>query len=507
MKTRRIAILGGGTAGWLAANHLGYELSADPEVEITVIESADVPIIGVGEGTVPAIKTSLRKFGIHEADLLVACDTTFKNGIKFQGWLDAARHGEGHFYYHPFASPFPDGLDITPTWLDQQPYRPFSDVSTSTRVAEAGRSPKAIASPSYQGEVEYAYHVNAHKFAALLADNAKQRFGVRHLIATVVDADRAQDGSIAALRMASGEALPFDFYVDCSGFVSLLTSRVLKVPFVDKSHQILTDTALVQQVPTDPAAEIPPYTLAVAHEAGWIWDIPVTHRRGTGFVYASACMRESQAIETYARYLGVSPDALSPRKIPMKIGYRQQFWFQNCVALGLAQGFVEPLEATSILVTDFSANLLSRNFPRLRDDAQALRRSYNDAVTYTWERVIDFVQLHYHLSDRSDSAFWRENRHEAHLSDLLRERLARWAIRHPQKNDFTSRFDLFDVDNHLYVLYGMRFATRPLPISDFERRESLGQFEQIARAAEQAIRQLPSHRDWLMGLRAAYPRA
>jgi tryptophan 7-halogenase len=128
-------------------------------------------------------------------------------------------------------------------------------------------------------------------------------------------------------------------------------------------------------------------------------------------------------------------------------------------------------------------------------------------VTYTWERVIDFVQLHYHLSDRSDSAFWRENRHEAHLSDVLRERLARWAIRHPQKNDFTSRFDLFDVDNHLYVLYGMRFATRPLPISDFERRESLGQFEQIARAAEQAIRQLPSHRDWLMGLRAAYPRA
>lgn len=505
MKTRRIAILGGGTAGWLAANHLGCELCADADVEITVIESADVPIIGVGEGTVPAIKTSLRKFGIAEADLMVACDTTFKHGIKFQGWLDAARHGEGHFYYHPFASPFPEGLDITPAWLEQPGRRPFSDVSISTRVAEAQRSPKTIASPPYQGEVEYAYHVNAHKFAALLAGNAKQRFRVQHRIATVVDAERDERGDIAALTTDAGERLPFDFYVDCSGFASLLTQRMLKVPFVDKSHQILTDTALVQQLPTDPADEIPPYTLAVAHEAGWIWDIPVTQRRGTGFVYASAHMSESRAIECYAHYLGVSPDTLSPRKIPMKIGYRQQFWFQNCVALGLAQGFVEPLEATSILVTDFSANLLSRNFPRLHDDAQALRRAYNDAVATTWERVIDFVQLHYHLSDRGDSAFWLENRRGAHLSDVLRERLATWAIRHPLKTDFPSRFDLFDVDNHLYVLYGMRFATRPLPISDFERRESQAQFERVRRASEQAVRELPGHRDWLAGLRAAYP--
>ncbi|MDR7273154.1 tryptophan halogenase [Pelomonas saccharophila] len=505
MKTRRIAIIGGGTAGWLAANHLGYELCADTEVVITVIESADVPIIGVGEGTVPALKTSLRKFGISEADLLVACDTTFKNGIKFQGWLDAAKHGKDHFYYHPFASPFPDGLDITPTWLEQ-PLRNFADVSISARVAEAGRSPKQISSPPYVGEVEYAYHVNAHKFAALLAENARKRFRVQYLVATVVDAERGEDGAITALRMASGEVVPFDFYIDCSGFSSLLAHQVLNVPFVDKSHQLLADTALVQQVPTNPADEIPPYTLALAHEAGWIWDIPVTHRRGTGFVYASAHMSESRALECYARYLGVNPDSLSPRKIPMRIGYRQQFWFQNCVSLGLAQGFVEPLEATSILVTDFSANLLSRNFPRFGEDAQALRRGYNEAVTTTWERVIDFVQLHYHLSDRSDSSFWLENRRSDHLSETLRERLARWAVRHPQKNDFTSRFDLFDVDNHLYVLYGMRFATRPMPISDFERRECLEQFEHVTRAAEQAIRNLPSHRDWLTGLRAAYQR-
>lgn len=506
MKTRRIAILGGGSAGWLAANHLGVELSADPEVEIVVIESADLPIIGVGEGTVPAIKTSLRKFGIGEAELLLACDTTFKLGIKFQGWRDAARVGAGHAYYHPFVSPFPEGLDITPCWLEQRERLPFSDVSIAARVAEAGRCPKRIESAPYVGDVDYAYHVNAHKFAALLAANAQQRFRVRHHVATVVDAERGEDGAITALRCADGQRLAFDFYVDCSGFTALLAQRVLKLPFVDKSHQILTDTALVQQLPLAPDAEIPPFTLARAHEAGWIWDIPVTQRRGTGFVYASAHMREARAIEGFARYLGVSPDALSPRKIAMRIGYRAQAWAHNCALLGLAQGFVEPLEATSILVTDFAAGLLARNFPRWRDDAPALRPGYNAALAYTWERIIDFVQLHYHLSDRTDSDFWRENRRADHLSDLLRERLARWALRHPLKSDFASRFDLFDVDNHLYVLYGLGLATRPLPISDFERRESLVQFERVRRAAEAAIAGLPGHREWLSGLREASAR-
>jgi tryptophan halogenase len=506
MKTNRIAIIGGGTAGWLAANHLGHELRADPEIEITVIESDEVPIIGVGEGTVPAIKASLRKFGISEADLLIACDTTFKNGIKFQGWLDPEKHGKDHFYYHPFASPYPSGLDVTPYWLDRREDMPFSDVSCSTRVAEAMRCPKAVASLPYVGEVDYAYHVNAHKFATLLARNATERFRVRHRIATVVEAERAADGSIDALRLKTGERLEFDFFVDCSGFSSLLTHRTLKVPFVDKSHQILSDTALVQQVATEPGDEIPPFTLATAHAAGWIWDIPVTQRRGTGFVYSSAHMSEERALETFAAYLGLSGNAFSPRKLSMKIGYRRDCWSQNCVALGLAQGFVEPLEATSILLTDFSAGLFARNFPRMRADAVAQRRYFNEVIAYSWERIIDFVQMHYHLSDRTDSAFWLDCRHGDHVSDTLRDRLAKWRLSPPQKSDFFSRFDLFDVDNHLYVLYGMKFATRASPLSGFERGEMQKEFGLMAQTSEALIRSLPSHRDWLAGLRDACAR-
>ena len=506
MKTRRIAILGGGTAGWMAANHLGVELSADREVEITVIESDEVPTIGVGEGTVPAIKTSLRKFGISEASLLLACDTTFKSGIKFENWLDARKHGVGNFYYHPFSSPYPSGLDITPYLLEVQAGHAFQEVSSSARVSEAQRCPKAISSPPYQGEIEYAYHVDARKFAELLARNAIAKYRVRHQIATVVAADRNGAGDIASLRFKNGETAAYDFYVDCSGFAGVLTHRTLQVPFVDKSHQILTDSALVQQVPSGEHDEIPPYTLATAHAAGWIWDIPVAQRRGTGFVYSSRHMDEAQAMEAYRAYLNLPEARFAPRKIPMKIGYRQQFWTANCAALGLAQGFVEPLEATSILLTDFSAGLLARNFPRMQGDAARLSPYCNEVVAYTCERIIDFIQLHYHLSDRSDSDFWRDNRSAAHLSDTLRERLDRWRLGHPRKSDFFSRFDLFDVDNYLYVLYGMKYPTRPIAISDFERSESRAELERVAHRSGRLIDSLPGHREWIAGFREAVAR-
>ena len=507
MKIKTIAIIGGGTAGWLAANHLGRELLADPELSITVIESDEVPIIGVGEGTVPFIKQSLQKFGIGEAELMLSCETTFKTGIRFQGWLDAARHGADHYYLHAFASPFPGGLDVTPAWLEDSGGRPFDDVSVAARLSEAGRSPKQISSGPYVGEADYAYHVNAQQFAQLLSRNAQQRFGVRHQLATIVGAERAADGSIAALRTRSGERLAFDFYVDCSGFASLLTQGVLKVPFVDKSHQVLTDTALVQQVPFGPDEPIAPYTLATAHRAGWIWDIPVTQRRGTGFVYASAYMGEDEAVVAFARYLGRPEAGFVPRKIAMKIGYRQQMWSHNCVALGLAQGFVEPLEATSILLTDFSAQLLSRNFPRQQGDEPALRRHFNEATGQAWERIIDFVQLHYHLSDRSDSDFWLDNRQPGHLSEVLRERLAKWRVAPPQATDFGSRFELFSVENYLYVLYGMKFATRGFPIGEAERREARQQLAQVEARARRLVESLPSHREWLDGLRAAAAQA
>jgi tryptophan halogenase len=501
MKIKRIAIVGAGTAGWLAANHLGVELSAANDVEITVIESKDVPTIGVGEGSVPYLINALKKFGISEAELLYSCDTTFKQGIKFVNWSDSSTQNED--YYHPFDIPYPNGFDVSPYWVAHGKPRPFGDVGIQARICELGLAPKRKSSAEYEGALTYAYHFDALKFAQLLAKNAKERFNVLHEFITVVAAKRSANGNITHLVTSDDTELAFDFYVDCSGFSSILIDKVLKVPFVSKAEQLLTDTVLVQQLAINEADEIPPYTTATAHSAGWIWDIPLTTRRGTGFVYSSKHMSDGEAINEYANYLGIEKENFFPRKIPMDIGYRQESWSKNCVALGLAQGFVEPLEATSIFVTDFSAELLARNFPRDFTDFDIVAPYYNKVLTYVWERVVDFIKLHYCISDRNDSQFWLDNKNEAFISEQLKERLAKFAINTPKKSDFFSQFDLFNDKNFLYVLYGMKFNTRPAKISDREVEHCKILLRSNDKLVSGAVKELLSHKEWLSGLRTA----
>lgn len=503
MKTRRIAIIGGGTAGWMAANHLGVELSRDPDVEITLIESKDVPVIGVGEGTVPRIKNTLKKFGISEVELITACDMTFKQGVKFANWMDAATHGESNAYYHPFSPPYPHGYDLTNYWLNNSDFIEFSALSEFYRVAEDNKSPKKVSSPPYEGVVDYAYHFDAAKFSGLLAKNARSRFSVKHIFETVKYVKQSNDGSIKSLVYESGHEQHFDFYIDCSGFSSLLSERALDIPFVDKSHQIMTDTALVYRQMTSPDDEILPYTLSTAHKAGWVWDIPLTNRRGMGFVYASDYMSEDQAVEGFSRYVGRDLANQDLRKVAMNIGYREIFWEKNCVSLGLAQGFVEPLEATSILMTDFSANLIARNFPYNQENMRAIANHCNKLVQYTWERIIDFVQLHYCLSDRRDSDFWRVVTESPDLSDLLQERLELWKLQPPQKTDFFSRFDIFGPENYLYILYGMNYPTRANALSDAEKVRFGKIVEDVQNKSQQMSSSLLSHRKWLFELEKA----
>lgn len=502
MKIKRIAIIGGGTSGWLAANHLGSSLSADEEIEITLIESPDVPTIGVGEGTVPYIMKGLKRFGISEAELLISCDATFKQGIKFVNWMDTTRHGENH-YYHPFDEPYPAGFDVSAYWLAHESNRPFGDVGIQSRICELGLAPKRKSSGEYEGMLSYAYHFDAAKFANLLAKNAKQRFNINYLSATIEGANVDSDGNITHLITNDGGELAFDFYVDCSGFSSILIDKQLKVPIKSKANELLTDSVLVQQVPLTGSEPLNPYTTATAHKAGWIWDIPLTTRRGTGFVYASKYMSDEEALELYAQYLGVEVSEISPRKIPMQVGYREKFWHKNCVALGLAQGFLEPIEATSILLSDFSAELLARNFPKHMSDIEKLAPYYNKVITYTWDRTVDFIKLHYCISDRTDSPFWQDNSNEQTLSDELKERLSRFEISPPNQSDFFSKFDMFDEKNFLYVLYGMNFHTNKSTISPQELKHCKQLFESNDALVSEAANQLLNHKDWLVGLKAA----
>lgn len=504
MKIKRIAIVGGGTAGWLAANHLGVELSRDPEITITLIESKDVPIIGVGEGTVPRIRDTLKKFGISELELITTCDVTFKQGIKFANWLDYGNaHGENNFYYHPFAPPYPFGYDLTHYWLNSGNAFEFAKLSDAYTLSELKKSPKQKSSAPYEGVVDYAYHFNAASFSELLAKNARNKFSVKHKFETVERAVKNADGSIKSLMYASGQEEEFDFYIDCSGFAALLLGNTLNVPFVDKSKQIITNSALVYRQSLSDDEELSPYTLATAHNAGWVWEIPLTSRKGCGFVYSDNFINDDDAVKTFSEYLGKDLQNENVRKIPMKIGYRNLFWEKNCVALGLAQGFVEPLEATSILVTDFSASLIARNFPCMVEDMPALSEYCNKVATYTWERVIDFVQLHYILSDRRDSDFWHESTKRENISDVLSDRLEIWKINSPKKSDFFSRFDIFGPENYLYVLYGMGFPTRSGYLGDEDRERSKECFLAAQQKSFQMSQALLSHRKWLTELKKA----
>lgn len=491
---KKIAIVGGGTAGWLTANHLGQALLGK-NTEITLIESPTIPTIGVGEGTVPSIRHSLEKFGIRETDFIRACDVTFKQSIKFVNWLDKTKHGE-NYYHHLFDHPYIFGEEVTQQWLaNGSQHRYAAAVSKQEICCEENYAPKTIATPEYVGVNGYAYHFDARKFAIFLMKHAQTTFAVKHLYADILDVSLDDNGFITHLIDSNNNQLPYDFIIDSSGFSAAIIGKKLNVGFIDRSEELLTDTAITLQVPTSSEEEIPPYTIATAHQAGWIWDIALTQRRGVGFVYSSKHMDEACAVKKLHHYLGNKFTDLKPRKIPIKVGRREVFWHKNCVAIGLSQGFVEPLEATAILLTDFSAGLLSKRFPLLKADMEYLAPDFNQRVAHIWESTFDFIKMHYCISDRNDSSFWQDNRQLAGISKRLKSNLARWQHFAPLREDFDSKFDLFDLENYLYVLYGMNYLPRKDAITEPVAAIADKQCAFKANRITQLLTELPKHRD------------
>ncbi|GGI99172.1 tryptophan halogenase [Shewanella hanedai] len=497
MDIKKVVIVGGGTAGWLAANHLGKALLNTEGVSVTLIESPDIPTIGVGEGTVPAIRKSLQSFGISETEFITQCDVTFKQSIKFSNWLNKDNHGSDNSFHHLFNIPSPLGGDLTPFWLNNRDYDYSNLVSPQFVACEALKAPKKITTPEYAGALGYAYHLNAAKFAKLLAKNGRDRFCVEHIIANVSEVKLNVSGAVGSLVTDTHGELVYDFYIDCTGFEALIIEKALKVPFVDKSAQLLVDRAIAVQVPTNINAPIPPFTIATAHQAGWIWDIALTNRRGVGFVYSTKYMDDETAISKLDKYLGGVLSDLSYRVLPMKVGYREKFWHQNCVCLGLAQGFLEPLEATSILLTDFAASYIANRFPKSVEQIQSIQPQFNQVMEYAWERVVEFIKLHYCLSDRTDSQFWIDNRDPSTIPDELKRRLSLWESYVPNREDFFSKFEVFDLDNYLYVLYGMKYHTQVKNLTNEQLHLANQQSLQIAKMGKQLAEELPDHRELL----------
>ncbi|AWL11970.1 Tryptophan 7-halogenase [Saliniradius amylolyticus] len=500
-----IVVLGGGTAGWLAANHLAKALNCrdSDEISVTLVESPDVPTIGVGEGTVPHIRHTLKYLGISETDVLRHCQATLKQSIQFINWNDSPSHRGKHSYHHLFDYPDMSRGDLTPYWLLSETKTPYADyVSVQSHLIHQGLAPKSMMHPEYQGVTEYAYHMDALKFSELLASHATEKLGVKRVSGHVTQPLLHPNGDIKALQFKDGNTLEGDFFVDASGFNARLLSDAYQIPLIDKRHVLLADTALALQVPySQPDAAIPCSTLATAQEHGWIWDIGLTQRRGVGYVYSSAHTSEQQAADTLSQYLVQSGNAadLDYRRIPMQVGYRQQFWHRNCCAIGLSQGFVEPLEATGLLMFDLTARMLADTLPARRDQLAHAAKRYNQHVCYAWERVIDFIKLHYCISRRDDSDFWRDNREPASIPEHLSDKLYRWRYQVPSAYDFAQTNSIFNLDNYLYVLYGMEYHT-DISAGAFRyahSQQARQQAQFLKQMADQQSKQLMSHRKFL----------
>lgn len=504
---KRLLIVGGGAAGWITAGYLARTLGAHcPDgVQIELIESEDIGILGVGEGTFPSICTTLRRIGVDETTLLRVCDASFKQGARFSHWHRAPgeEHGAHDHYLHAFqVCREPSGLDLLSYWLlgAAGENAAWDAVSTpQKRVADACRAPKVITHPEFTGPLGYAYHLDAVKLAELLRGRAIAS-GVKHIVDTVTAVNLTASGTIKSVYTGNHGEICADLYIDCSGFRALLIGKALGVPYKSCATSLFCDRALTVRIPyADRNIPIPSYTIATAQEAGWMWDISLADRRGIGYVYSSAHTDDARAEHTLRRYVDIQSNAeVEARKISFETGYREISWKKNCIAIGLSSGFFEPLEATGIMLCELGAVSLSNLFP-WGGDIEIAARQFNELMRKRYERALDFIKLHYCLTERKDSAFWRDNVLSDSIPDSLQDRLLRWRHRPPSSIDIDANVDIFPESSWQYVLYGMGYKTDitergPILKYHAEAREA---FAEIQRQADFALKVLPTNRELL----------
>ncbi|GAK33176.1 tryptophan halogenase [Iodidimonas nitroreducens] len=458
---RNIIIVGGGTAGWLSACLLASHCKTEQGRggTVTLIESPSIPTIGVGEGTWPTMRQSLKRIGLTETDFLRATTAGLKQGSRFIGWADGS--ADDH-YDHPFSPPLDaHGFDPFALWCamgaEQRPA--FADFHhVQARLCAAGFGPKTPLQADYEGHLNYGYHLDAGAFASLLCQHGTTNLGIRHLRDDVLDVGLDEDGAIGHLICQQSGRVDGDFFVDCTGFSARLIGTALGVPFRDCNHILFADRAIAVQKPHATAdAPLSCQTHATAQKAGWIWDIALKERRGLGHVYASDFLSDDEAQKILLEHAGMKEAEATPRLLKIKSGYRQSLWQKNCVAIGLSAGFFEPLEASALMLAELSAQALCALLPLDHGDLAIASRRYNQRFAHFWPAILKFLKLHYILSRRTEP-FWLANRDAQSWPDDLAELLALWRDQPPLPDHLGAENEVFSYLSYRYVLYGMGFA-------------------------------------------------
>lgn len=464
---KRVVIIGGGSAGWLTAAILAARFK--PEVvNVVLVESSDIPTIGVGEGTWPTMRTTLESIGISEADFINCCSASFKQGSRFVGW----RNGQpDDVYYHPFTAPLESSeSNIYGAWKSQFPELSFDHAcSVQGAVSEQNLAPKQLATPEYAGVLSYGYHLDAGKFSELLKAHCINKLGVHHVLGTVRSVDTGADGDISGVVTQCNQVIEGDLFVDCSGTGRLLLGKHFGIPFVSCADISVNDRALAVQAPyasdTSPIAST---TVVTAQSAGWTWDIGLSSRRGVGYVYSSAHVSDGEAEQTLRHYVGQSlddatVDDLSVRSIKIQPGYHKEFWHRNCVAVGMAAGFIEPLEASALVLVELSVNMIRDELPMTRAGMHIVAKRFNQTFQYRWKRIIEFLKLHYCISERRDTDYWCDVTAPSTVPTGLADLLKLWRYRSPHLYDLMHAEEMFPSASYQYVLYGMGFKSELWP--------------------------------------------
>ena len=488
----RIVIVGGGTAGWMTAAAFASVLKPGQR-EIHLIESSEIGIVGVGEATLPHIRFFNKRIGIDERELMAKTQATFKLGIEFVDW---ARIGDS--YIHPFGAYGSriGGVPFHQYWLRERGLgdaAPIEDYSLAIVAARMGKFTLPSEDPSaVLSTFGYAFQFDASLYAAYLRGFAEAR-GVKRTDAKIVDVQlRGTDGFIESVQLDSGTLVTGDLFIDCSGFRGLLIEQTLKTGYDEWTRWLPCDRAMA--VPCENAGPLTPYTRATAREAGWQWRIPLQHRTGNGYVYSSQFLSDDEAAAKLVSRLDGKALA-DPRPLRFTAGRRRKTWNRNCVAIGLAGGFLEPLESTSIHLIQVAITTL---LDYITGDTQfdpRIVEAYNRWIEMEYDRVRDFLILHYHATERTDAPIWNYCR-TMEIPDSLKHKME--LFRH-RARVVTYKDGLFLEPSWLAVYFGQRVMPDGHdPLADaMERPELSRRLQAVRDQVQAAVASMPRHEDFL----------
>ncbi len=471
----------------MAANLLAHHWSPRG-VRITLLESSEIGIIGVGEGSTPYLRQFFSRLNISEAEWMPACNASYKCGIRFPNWSKVAGY---ETYMHPFfnqadlalGNEFFRNACLRRRGADADANP--QDFFLAAELARQRRAPHYRPRPDGQDSpaTDYAYHFDAGLLGQFLRSHAL-KLGVRHLIGTVQQVQQTESGDIQTLRLADGSNLDGDLFIDCSGFRGLLINQTLGEPFLSFADNLFNDRAIAIPTALPEGEDIPSETVSSALKHGWAWQIPLSHRYGNGYVYASSFVCDDEAERELRAFLGPAAEGQTARRLQMRVGRVAQHWRNNCLALGLSQGFIEPLEATALMLIQFTVELFMAEMERGQFGREH-QAPFNRRINQMFEGVRDYVLTHYQLNTRDDSEYWRENRANRKISDRLASILDVW----DRGGDFEAELtrhgdDLMYIRPSWYcLLAGMgrfpgqlqAYKASPAPVSRQQAREALAQ--------------------------------